>query len=129
VGFGLEGIYTVAKRAELLGRVAGYLDGSVVTAVGEGPVEPAPAAFRLVGNYPNPFNPSTTITIDVPRLTVATLVVTNVLGERVGTVFSGSLAPGRHRLRWDAGALPSGVYFYTLTTPSFRRTGRMLLLR
>jgi len=128
-GFGLEGIYTPAKRADFLGRVVGYLDGSVVTAVEDGPGGSPPSSFRLSGNYPNPFNPTTVIEADVPVSVPATLVVTNLLGQRVETLYSGNLAPGTHRWTWDATGRPSGVYLYTLTTPAFRRTGRMMLLR
>jgi len=129
VGFGLEGIYTTEKRRDVLERLVGYLDGTLVTGVGETAEEEAPSEFRLYGNYPNPFNPTTSIRIDVPELVRAWVTVTNILGQKVGVIYDGFLAPGRHTLRWDAGDYPGGVYLYTVATPSFRRTGRMLLVR
>ncbi len=129
VGFGLEGVYSAAKRRDFLDRLVGYLDGSVVTAVDEGSARPVPTAFRLHRNFPNPFNPATTITVDVPLAVRASLRVTDVLGRRVGTIFDGLLTPGSHRFTWEARGSAGGVYFYTFTTPGFTRTGRMLLLR
>ncbi len=61
-----------------------------------------PRTPLLVKTYPNPFNPETTIELQIARAGQATVVVYNLLGERVQTIFSGYLSPGRHRLKWEA---------------------------
>ncbi len=94
-----------------------------------------PHAFALEQNYPNPFNPSTTIPVSVPYAADVTLKIYNIIGEEVATVYSGTLAPGKHRFVWEgrnsSGApVATGVYFVRMTTasgPSF--TGKMLLMK
>ncbi len=75
----------------------------------------APSSFRLSQNYPNPFNPSTTISYDIAEDAVVTLKIYNTLGETVSTLVDrAERATGRYSSLFDAGALSSGVYFYTL---------------
>ncbi|MBE0646039.1 MAG: hypothetical protein IH600_18295 [Bacteroidetes bacterium] len=86
--------------------------------------------FVLNGNYPNPFNPTTTISFDLSRLMSVTLVITDGLGREVERVIDGKLYPaGRHRLSFDAHTLPSGVYYYRLWAEGAVQVRRMLLLR
>jgi serine protease AprX len=88
-----------------------------------------PAEFRLYNNYPNPFNPSTKIRFDIPHVTNAKLIVYDVLGREVSQIFEGSLKAGSYTVDFDASNLPSGVYFYRLTTNSFTDTKKMLLIK
>jgi hypothetical protein len=92
-----------------------------------------PSGFLLYQNYPNPFNPSTTIQFYSPGFTDGEVVIYNVLGEKVGTVFSGRIHPGNNFVFWkpDRADKPvaSGVYFYQLRTPTFTDTKRMLLIK
>jgi hypothetical protein len=92
-----------------------------------------PTTFVLYQNYPNPFNPSTTIQFYSPDLTDGEVVVYNVLGEKVVTIFSGRIHPGNNYVFWKPGvkgeAVASGVYFYQLRTPTFLDTKRMLLIK
>ena len=69
-----------------------------------------PEHFQLVGNYPNPFNPTTDIVYDVATPAEFTLHVYNVLGQRVETIALGQQAPGRHHVTFEAHGLSSGVY-------------------
>lgn len=129
VGFGLEGVYTAQKRAEFMKRLVDYLDGTIVTAVeGEGGGT-TPSAFRLLGNYPNPFNPSTTIVFEAPSRTEARVGVYDVLGRFVGTVWEGIAGPGRNSATWDAAGLAAGVYIVRVSAPGVALTGKMLLVR
>jgi hypothetical protein len=96
--------------------------------------EPLPAQFEILANYPNPFNPSTTVTFDVARRGAVSLVVYDVLGREVRTLVNDVLESGLHEVRWDGrndGALPatSGVYIARLSTVSGSRTISMLLLK
>ena len=95
-----------------------------------------PEAFRLHGNWPNPFNASTTIAFDVERTVPVHLVLYDVLGRRVRTLYGGEiLTAGHYRTSWngrdDEGRLAaSGVYLYRLTAGAdFTVVGRMALVR
>lgn len=88
------------------------------------PLKPA-----LSRNYPNPFNPRTTIEFQLVHPGRANLDVFNVLGQRVATLLNGYKTPGVYRLQWDGGGQPSGLYFYRLTASGFVETRKMLLLR
>jgi serine protease AprX len=92
-----------------------------------------PSGFLLYQNYPNPFNPSTTIQFYSPDFIEGEVVIYNVLGERVKTVFSGRIHPGNNFVFWKPGltdqSVASGVYFYQLRTPTFTDTKRMLLIK
>lgn len=85
--------------------------------------------FTLSQNFPNPFNPSTQITYEVPKTGTVTLMVFNVLGERVATLIDQEQRPGKYSVDFDGRALPSGVYFYTLRQGSQSLTKKMLLAK
>lgn len=88
-----------------------------------------PDRFSLQQNFPNPFNPSTTIQFSITERTPVSLKVFNSLGEEVGTLVSRELNPGTYTYRWDATGLASGVYFYRLITGSFSESRKMVLTR
>ncbi|GEM_PF-6295749 len=88
-----------------------------------------PERFALGANYPNPFNPTTVITYDLPDARAVTLTVYDALGRRVAHLDEGLRAAGRHRLRFDASRLSAGVYVYTLEAGDFRAARRMVLLK
>jgi hypothetical protein len=79
------------------------------------PANNVTTAFRLEPNYPNPFNPSTTLRYGLPEAAHVTLVVYNTLGQRVSELVNGDLSAGYHEVRWDALGLASGIYFARLT--------------
>jgi hypothetical protein len=97
---------------------------TLVHASGEIPLE-----FGLEQNFPNPFNPSTTIQYGLPKRSSVTLVIFNALGQRVSTLVSENQEAGYHEVRFDGRNLPSGVYFYELTAGTFVETKKLLLLR
>jgi minor extracellular serine protease Vpr len=88
-----------------------------------------PKSYALNQNYPNPFNPTTTIEFDIPEKTNVKLVVYDILGREVETLIDKELEPGKYKLNFTATNLPSGVYFYTLKTPKFTKTNKMLLIK
>lgn len=88
-----------------------------------------PTEFALRGNYPNPFNPQTTIQFDIAENSVVRLSVFDLLGREVDVLVSDQMSPGRYEFNWDAGDRPSGVYLYRLKANSFSASGRMLLLK
>lgn len=90
----------------------------------------APARFALLENYPNPFNPQTTIEFSVPRDGNVVLTVFNLIGQAQAVLFDGSVRSGEiQRLVFDAQHLPSGVYFSQLQFGDQRIVRRMQLLK
>ncbi len=86
-----------------------------------------PSTMILAQNYPNPFNPSTSITFQLPEAGRARLAVFNLLGQKVVTLVDGDLQAGSHAVTFDASAMPSGVYFYKLTSSNGSATRKMTL--
>ncbi len=91
--------------------------------------EDVPVAFDLGQNYPNPFNPATTIDFTVPETGYATLKVYNLAGEEVNTLVDGMVERGLNSISFDAGALSTGVYFYTLESAGLLSTKKMVLVK
>ena len=82
-----------------------------------------------VSNYPNPFNPTTEISFNLPQTAYVTLYIYNVTGQKVAVLVDRQMGAGRHTAQWDAGSFSSGVYFYRLTADSFTETRKMVLLK
>jgi hypothetical protein len=83
--------------------------------------------FVLSQNYPNPFNPSTIIKFSLAHAADVRLTVSDVLGREVATLVNEYRAAGNHAVVFNAGSIPTGMYFYTLTTPVSRVTKKMIL--
>jgi hypothetical protein len=88
-----------------------------------------PRAFALHGNFPNPFNPTTTIRFDVAQTSPVRLRVFNAMGQQVALLVDGIYAPGTHEASFDASALPSGVYVYRIEVGTFQAIRTMVLLK
>ena len=104
-------------------------DANSDLASGDALATAVPEVFLLEANYPNPFNPVTTIRFGTPEAAAVTLVVYDLLGREVERLVDGSVAAGRHTVTFEAGDLPSGLYVYRLTTPAGSFTQTMLLLK
>jgi hypothetical protein len=94
----------------------------------------SPLRIQFSHNYPNPFNPTTTIRFVAPEKAFATIRNYDVAGRLVTTVLSAELPGGSHRVVWDGKTLngnpaASGVYFYSLTAGGRTATRKMVLLR
>ncbi|MBS1494920.1 MAG: T9SS type A sorting domain-containing protein [Bacteroidetes bacterium] len=85
--------------------------------------------FRLSQNYPNPFNPVTTIKYDLPFSNNVTLKIYGLLGNEIETLVNEKQNAGRYSVNFNASSLPSGVYYYKLTTDKFSETKKMLLVK
>jgi hypothetical protein len=88
-----------------------------------------PGQVTLAHNFPNPFNPQTTIQFTLPEAMHATLRVFDTLGRQIATLTNDALPAGRHDVTFDGSRLSSGVYLYSLETPSGTITRRMVLLK
>ena len=91
--------------------------------------EGLPDHYALHPNYPNPFNPRTTLRFDLPDAGPVSLVIYDVLGRAVETLVAGTMPPGRYSFVWEAADKPSGVYLARLQAGSFRQTQQLLLLK
>jgi hypothetical protein len=112
----------------LLGAVLnGVKYGTITTVMPDAPKEPS--AFRLGMNYPNPFNPSTTISYRVPEAVHVMLTISDARGRVVARLVDETKPAGEHRAVWEASSFSSGVYFYRITAGAFTETRRMLLIR
>jgi hypothetical protein len=96
--------------------------------VADGP-EVVPLDFALHQNFPNPFNPTTTISFDIPNRGRVRLKVYDALGREVDTVLDELRQPGKHNVQFDAKGLASGVYFYRLVLEGRSISKRMLLVK
>jgi len=88
-----------------------------------------PLRFAMDQNFPNPFNPSTTIRFSLPHHSHVIITVTNLLGQRVTELANGDIDAGYHEIQFNATNLASGVYFYHLQAGSFVETKRLIVLR
>ena len=90
----------------------------------------APTTYRLYNNYPNPFNPTTTIKYDLPKAGNVDIRIYNYLGQLVSTLVSGYQKAGRYHIIWNADSFASGVYLCRMTAGnSFMKTTKLLLLK
>jgi hypothetical protein len=99
------------------------------TGVNDGDNSGLPQEFALAQNYPNPFNPITSIEFSLPQAGHVELKVFNVLGQTVSTLVDGFETAGVHRVEFDAGSLPSGIYFYRISHSEGAQTKKMVLVK
>ena len=97
-------------------------------------IMPVPTEFALHNNYPNPFNPTTTINYDLPQDGSVRLIIYDVMGREVTRLVNGFTPAGYHSVRWDARNkmgenVSAGVYFYHLQSGTFVKTQKMVLLK
>jgi Abnormal spindle-like microcephaly-assoc'd, ASPM-SPD-2-Hydin len=116
----------------------GIRDTLTLRGVGSTPAsvhgQSSPARYVLYPCYPNPFNPSTTISFEVPKISVVSLVVYDIAGREVRRVAGGEFSPGRYDRVFDAQGMASGVYFGRITMTSddgtvFTRITKLALVR
>ena len=92
-------------------------------------VEKAPHAFALYSNYPNPFNPSTTIVYQLDQSRHVTLSIHDIQGRMVETLIDDFQNSGIYKIKFDGRHLPSGVYIYHLSTPTQFSSRKMVLVQ
>jgi hypothetical protein len=105
----------------------GYAEG-IITAI-ETFDNIQPTHFHLKQNYPNPFNPATTIEFALSQSGFVTLKVYNLLGQEVAALLEAHKPAGQYAVNFDASALTSGIYYYSLTVGGFKQSRKMVLLR
>lgn len=88
-----------------------------------------PATTRLIGNYPNPFNPTTTIRFDIADEEFVSLRIFDVLGRQLSTLANERMQPGSYSRVLDASSLATGIYFYRLQVGGFVDTRKLVLTK
>jgi hypothetical protein len=111
------------------GEIRGQLDITTSTATSVEQVSAeVPAAFALSQNFPNPFNPSTTITFHIASAGRVTLTIFTMLGQRVSELVNEAKEPGTYAVTFDASRLASGSYLYQLRNERGQVQARQMLL-
>ena len=90
----------------------------------------SPLQTKVKGNYPNPFNPTTTLEFDLAEDGLVSIVIYDIQGRKVSELFNGELSKGfSHQYNWDASSIASGKYFAVISAPNFTDTINMTLLK
>jgi hypothetical protein len=101
-----------------------------ITDVDDNAIISIPEEYSLSQNYPNPFNPSTVISFNLPKQSVVSLKVFNILGEEVATLVNNKMiGAGVHNVNFNAANLPSGVYIYKISAGNYSASKKMMLLK
>jgi len=88
-----------------------------------------PASFYLSQNFPNPFNSTTEFEYNIAKPGLVNISIFNLRGQQVADLVNTHREVGEYRVSWNAGNLPSGVYFYRIMAKNFMATKRMILMR
>ena len=93
-----------------------------------------PKQFAVSQNYPNPFNPSTVINYALPKSSLVTIMIYNILGQEVRTLVKGELQAGNYTAQWNGDdntgqSVASGVYIYRVTAGQYVKSLKMMLLK
>jgi hypothetical protein len=88
-----------------------------------------PGNFILFQNYPNPFNPTTIIRFEIPRESIVTIKLYDLLGREIKTLVNEEKTAGSYSYIFDGSSLSSGIYFYRITAGKFAQTKKMILMK
>jgi len=129
VGQGSDNLQSVADVIEKAKVVQYFYKNYDAYSTTETYTPPIPEYYSLSQNYPNPFNPSTKIDYELPVDGLVMLEVFNVVGEKISTLVNESQSKGNHSVIFDASGLPSGIYFYSISSLSYFKTKKMIFLK
>ncbi len=122
-------VSTESANPPASGEVSGTVGWSENSITSIEKTDELPNEFSLHQNYPNPFNPSTTIKFSVPESGLVRLDVYNMIGELVTTLINKKMDAGFQSIQFNASNLASGIYLYRLSTKSFSKVKKMMLLK
>jgi hypothetical protein len=88
-----------------------------------------PSKYVLTQNFPNPFNPSTSISYEIPATNFVSLKIYDMMGKEVANLVNGTQEAGFYTVKFDASKLASGVYFYKLQANDFTATKKLMLMK
>ena len=92
-------------------------------------IQSQPEHISLMSAYPNPFNPSTTISFSIPTISMTTIIVYDLQGKMLKTLSSEYLTPGNYTTNWNAAAYPSGEYLIQMQSGSYMQTEKVVLIK
>ncbi len=85
--------------------------------------------YSLSNNYPNPFNPTTTIKYQIPERNFVSIKVFDIIGNEIETLVDEEMSPGKYEVKFDGTGISSGIYFYKIAVGNFVETKKMILLK
>lgn len=129
VGAGTDRLNSVQKLFEKAEALQNYNKYGIERTLNDPYNLAIPEQFKLYNNYPNPFNPATTIRFDLPEDSHVKLEVYNILGERVRTLVDEELFKGKHFTKFEATGLSSGIYIYKIQADNFTSVKKMVLVK
>ncbi|MDP4174568.1 MAG: S8 family serine peptidase [Bacteroidota bacterium] len=88
-----------------------------------------PKEYNLFNNYPNPFNPTTTIRYSLPKQSYVELKLFDMLGREVTTLVNKEQNAGEYKIQFNASSLPSGIYIYSIQAGDYRASKKMMILK
>lgn len=100
-----------------------------LTGVPKPPENIIPMEIALMPNYPNPFNPVTTIEFALPKAQKVKIEIYNTFGQKIETLVSQGYDAGIHKVQWNASQYASGIYFYKMETENFTKTNKLILIK
>ncbi len=118
----------VGNDGDIVALDAVKLTGYTATGI-DNEISKLPTTYRLYQNYPNPFNPNTTINYSLPSGGNVELKIYNILSQEVFTLVNEYKAAGSYQVKFKAGALPSGIYFYRIKSGSYSEVKKMIMLK
>lgn len=122
-----EAIYPSSKRQDVMDKVMDYFQGNF-TALDQSENKII-NEFKLYDNYPNPFNPTTTISFNIPKASPVKLEIYDINGNLVETLIDADMNAGHYSKIWNAQVKSSGVYFYILNAGSFTSSKKCILMK
>ena len=127
-----DGIIQYSASGVPLANIQAKIDELLSTSIVNDEI--TPQDFALFNNYPNPFNPVTTIRYQIPQQVRVNLSIINVSGQKIATLVNEEQPAGSYSVNWqgkddNGNSVASGVYFFQLRAESFFKVNKMLLLR
>ena len=125
---------TVSNWSGLVSTVITNSRGSQMFLTGINDNGNIPDQFQLYQNFPNPFNPSTTISFDVPKADIVLINIFDINGRKIKTLSNEKLPAGRHKIVWNgtdsfSNVVPTGVYFIVLQSTNYKSMKKCLLIK
>jgi len=122
-------LYLLSQRGmgtNLLSEIEIVGDGAYLVSVPSQHVPANPESYQLCQNFPNPFNPSTSIKYYIPRSGQVTIHIFNIMGQKIETLVNTSVSAGTHELHWVPKNLASGVYVCVMRAGSFSNSMKLI---
>jgi hypothetical protein len=120
--------YEVNNHTNLVGAIIDSIVYGSITGIKK-EASLIPSEYKLFQNYPNPFNPKTLIKFSIPEYSYIKILVSDLMGREVLTLYKDYINPGENQIEFDGSDLASGVYFCQLQTENIVKTIKMILIK